>query len=88
MATAPDDTFIGAFVAKYKREHRVLLGPWRIKPLRWMASAAVEWKPQDLWVGAFWKKRLLSDGAIVSYDLWVCVIPCLPIHLWWYREHA
>jgi hypothetical protein len=37
-----------------------------------------EWKPQDLWVGAFWKRI----GNCL--DLWVCVIPCVPLHLCWH----
>lgn len=41
----------------------------------------LEWKPQDLWVGAFWKR----NGNCV--DLWVCLIPCVPIHLsWWWHD--
>jgi hypothetical protein len=34
----------------------------------------LEWKPQDLWIGAFWKR----DGN--RFDLWVCILPCLPVH--------
>jgi hypothetical protein len=40
-----------------------------------------EFKPQDLWVGAFWK----TSGNCV--DLWVCVLPCVPLHIsWWYHD--
>jgi hypothetical protein len=38
----------------------------------------LEWKPQDLWVGAFWRRC----GNCI--DLWVCLLPCLPIHFCWY----
>ena len=34
----------------------------------------LEWKPQDLWIGAYWvntKDRI---------DIWVCLVPCFPIH--------
>lgn len=41
---------------------------------RW--SVRLEWKPQDLWIGVFWKKETLY------VDVWVCVLPCLPIHIW------
>jgi hypothetical protein len=34
----------------------------------------LEWKPQDAWIGAFWRR----DGNCL--DLWVCVLPCLPLH--------
>lgn len=42
----------------------------------------IEWKPQDLWVGAYWRR----SGSCV--DLWICLLPCIPIHIswWWTRE--
>ena len=37
-----------------------------------------EWKPQDLWIGAFWKRQ----GQCI--DLWICFVPCIPLHIsWW-----
>jgi len=58
---------------------------------------ALEWKPQDIWIGLFWKK---NDGKaynqysqhvssspvinITTVDVWICVIPMLPLH--WSRE--
>lgn len=36
----------------------------------------VEWKPEDLWVGVFWRR---TGNRL---DVWVCLLPCLPIHLW------
>lgn len=46
--------------------------------------AAFEWKLQDMWVGWFWKRT----GNCV--DLWICVLPCVPLHVswWWTREPA
>ncbi len=54
----------------------------------------VEWKPQDCWIGAFWK----SGGSVKSYmagtgeyrvsrrvDLWVCLVPMVPIHFTWFQ---
>ena len=35
----------------------------------------VEFVPRDLWVGAYWKPG----------HLWLCLLPCLPIHLDWER---
>lgn len=52
---------------------------------------AIEWKPQDLWVGAFWKTSRISyhvDGrgwCSMETDLWVCLLPCVPIHFTWAR---
>lgn len=40
---------------------------------------ALEWKPQDFWVGAFWR----FDEQWRYGDLWVCLLPCLPIHFSW-----
>jgi hypothetical protein len=34
----------------------------------------VEFKPQDLWVGAYWKRV----GHVL--DVWLCLLPCLPLH--------
>lgn len=44
-----------------------------------------EWKVQDAWVGAFWKSsesKLFHGG-----DLWVCLLPCIPLHVqaWWIK---
>lgn len=40
---------------------------------RWFCH--VEWKPQDCWVGVFWKRK-----CPLSLDVWVCLLPMLPIH--------
>lgn len=39
---------------------------------RWFAR--FEWKPQDCWVGVFWKR---TDRTL---DVWVCVVPMVPLH--------
>lgn len=49
----------------------------------------LEFKPQDLWVGAYWRRALLErplKGWFYRYDLWVCLLPCLPIHLTWEEQ--
>jgi hypothetical protein len=38
----------------------------------------LEFKLQDFWVGAFWKRI----GNCL--DLWICLIPCFPLHLCWH----
>lgn len=43
---------------------------------RWFAR--LEWKPQDLWVGVFWKRDHPS-----SLDVWVCIVPMVPLHFGW-----
>lgn len=45
---------------------------------RYGAHAQFEWKLEDMWVGAFWRQ------IGTSYDLWICLVPCLPLHIsWW-----
>jgi hypothetical protein len=38
----------------------------------------IEWKPQDCWLGVFWKRSRILHGE--QFDVWVCVIPMLPVH--------
>ena len=35
----------------------------------------LEFKVEDLWIGIFWKREELN------LDIWVCLLPMLPIHL-------
>jgi hypothetical protein len=35
----------------------------------------LEWKLADCWIGAFWKRE--QDG----FHLWICLVPCLPLHI-------
>lgn len=73
-------------------------------PGRWKIT--LEFKLEDLWVGAFWKSLWSMGYEIVypectkrfpsshpdrdyyaertAFDLWVCLVPCFPIHLTWY----
>lgn len=51
-------------------------------------SLRLEFKLQDCWIGAYWKSSSYFDecaGQINDFDLWVCVLPCFPIHFtaWW-----
>jgi hypothetical protein len=41
----------------------------------------IEWKPRYLFIGGYW----FRIGN--SWDLWVCLIPCLALHIsWWYHD--
>ena len=57
----------------------------------------MEWKVEDLWVGAYWDRRRWWGGTMEAldaatdekrdfslqhrrFDLWVCLIPMVPIH--------
>lgn len=53
-------------------------------------QARLEFKPQDLWIGIFWKKAVEgrpdyspSENWWHKYDLWICLVPMLPLHLTW-----
>ncbi len=43
----------------------------------------LEFKPQDLWVGIFWRRR--GCKRFLETDVWICLFPMLPIHFYWYR---
>lgn len=39
-----------------------------------------ERKPQDCWIGMFWKRDWFM------FSLWVCIVPMLPVHVGWRLE--
>jgi hypothetical protein len=52
----------------------------------------VEFEPRDLWVGVYWRRTAVYAGrdAVAmywrwDYDLYLCLLPTLPIHLRWSR---
>ena len=42
---------------------------------------SLEFKLEDLWIGAYWR----YDGVYMLQHLWICFIPCFPIHITWER---
>ena len=40
----------------------------------------IEYKLQDCWIGFYWQ---FQWGY---YHLWICLIPCIPIHLVWEKK--
>ena len=40
----------------------------------------LEFKLQDMWIGLYWK------NSREDIDIWLCLIPCFPIHYWSGRE--
>lgn len=49
------------------------------KFLGWCAQ--FEFKLADFWIGIFWKRR----GNCV--DLWLCLLPCVPLNVsWWWTQ--
>jgi hypothetical protein len=49
-----------------------------IGPLYWR----IEFKPQDLWIGAYWKRNEACGGDM-AHDIWVCLLPMVPLHFQW-----
>lgn len=43
-----------------------------------------EFKPQDLWIGVYWRLRTLKDyleNWETGIDIWICLLPMLPLHI-------
>jgi hypothetical protein len=53
-----------------------------IRALRW-PSVSVIVEPRDLWVGVYWDVVASLLGNPIALDVYVCVVPCLPIRLTW-----
>lgn len=46
----------------------------------------LEVKLQDVWIGLYWKRKRRSGTGWppdTRTDVWICLVPCLPIHIWW-----
>jgi hypothetical protein len=56
-------------------------------PIRVAAGPFVrlEFKPEDMWVGAFWRVLHFPSGNR-EWNLWICLVPMLPIHIHWWRN--
>jgi hypothetical protein len=52
------------------------------KPRKW--HIAIRFSPREFWIGLYWQRM----GNFV--DVWVCLLPMVPIHVswWWGREPA
>lgn len=52
------------------------------------AWIALEFKPEDCWIGVFWQRRptryvaaAIEKECVEDLHVWLCLLPCLPIHL-------
>lgn len=43
-------------------------------------SIGIEFVKEDIWVGIFYRVTYTSYGYVI-YDFWICLVPCLPIHI-------
>jgi hypothetical protein len=48
----------------------------------------LEFQPRDLWIGVYYEQRhndqhalVLPDPVVIEWHVWICLVPCLPIHL-------
>lgn len=49
----------------------------------------VRFKAADLWVGAYWEETWLDPaGRRRRIDLFVCLLPMVPLWFQWYRSHV
>lgn len=51
---------------------------------RWILR--LEFQPRDVWFGAYWERRPhvspeVDERLHGRIDVWVCVIPMLPLHI-------
>jgi hypothetical protein len=52
--------------------------PWRV---------AIEFKPEDLWVGVFWRHHPTDERYHYPWNIWICALPMLPINITlWCKE--
>lgn len=51
---------------------------WKNTRLCWRVR--VEFEPRDLWIGVYFNFGLLSN------HIYICILPLLPIHIWWWEE--
>jgi hypothetical protein len=61
--------------------------PWlapRVNAFR----VALEWKPADLWIGAYFHSLpgpRVGPPCETWHHVWICLVPMLPIHISWHR---
>lgn len=39
-----------------------------------------EFKLEDFWIGAFWRVQNVAAGR-KFIDVWICFVPCFPLHI-------
>jgi hypothetical protein len=67
-----------------------VLWSWTLPPRRWLpASVVFGLEVRDCWIGVYWTDETREDIHGVTFlrfrSVYVCLIPCFPIRLRWYR---
>lgn len=51
---------------------------------RWRLRVRVEWKRADCWIGVFCPHSPPGHYSDETKNhIWICIVPMLPIHIWW-----
>jgi len=56
-----------------------------------MPKITIKFEPRDLWVGVYWDyyvhpKSAFTFEQLVTLDIYVCLLPMIPIRFRWERE--
>lgn len=49
---------------------------------------SLKFELRDLWIGVYWSvahKHELPGGIDRRIDVYICLLPCLPIHIRWQK---
>jgi len=46
----------------------------------------IQFEPRDMWIGLFWRVTRDVPAPASIVHLYVCLIPCFPLHLTWLRD--
>lgn len=44
-------------------------------------KAQFQWEPRDLWAGLFWRVNREMPRPYYTLHLYVCLVPCVPLHV-------
>lgn len=63
--------------------------------MRLLANAERTWavhierKVEDCWIGVFWRRQPMRHGITWGYrlDVWICIVPCFPIHIMRFKRY-
>jgi len=47
----------------------------------------VKFVPGDMWIGIFWRNSYSVESTFSRFEIFLCVLPCVPIHLNWSRNY-
>lgn len=58
-------------------------------------NVRLKFVPRDLWIGVFWRRLWTwkpiafgKQGAFWTYEVYICLLPCLPIVISWERPRV